>query len=132
VVQLHVDGMLAAYEAWLAAESLPPLTPWDGVRRAPWDTTQDLALPMTLDGTFAGVSTLVALGAVLRDRLRRRGEYRGLDLTTGSGSLKRPWLASLPPALKCGPDAESTPASRASLAKRTARSSSSPYMEIRT
>jgi hypothetical protein len=67
-LQHHVDRMLAAYEGWLAAESLQPVTPWDGVRRAPWDLTQDLALPITLDGTFTGVSTLVVLGAALRDR----------------------------------------------------------------
>ena len=67
-LQHNVDRMLAAYEGWLAAESLPPVTPWDGVRRAPWDPTQDLALPTTLDGTFTGVSTLDDLGAALRDR----------------------------------------------------------------
>jgi hypothetical protein len=67
-LQHHVDGMLARYEAWLAAEVLPPVTPWDGVRRAPWDPSQDLPLPSSLDGTFTGVSTLVSLGSELQNR----------------------------------------------------------------
>lgn len=65
----HVDRMLATFEQWLVDEELPPLTSWDGVRRAPWDPALDLALPATLDGSFTGVSTLADLGVALRDRL---------------------------------------------------------------
>lgn len=65
----HVDRMLAAYEAWLATEGLPPVTPWNGVRRAPWDPSQDLALPAALDGSFTGITALTDLGDALRDRL---------------------------------------------------------------
>lgn len=65
----HVDRMLPAFEQWLVDEGLPPLTSWDGVRRAPWDPALDLALPASLDGTFTGVATLADLGAALRDRL---------------------------------------------------------------
>jgi hypothetical protein len=65
----HVDRMLPALEQWLVDEGLPPLTSWDGVRRAPWDPALDLALPATLDGSFTGVATLADLGAALRDRL---------------------------------------------------------------
>jgi hypothetical protein len=31
----YLDRMLPAYEAWTSAEGLPPVTPWDGTRRAP-------------------------------------------------------------------------------------------------
>ena len=64
----HVDGMLVAYEAWLVAEALPPVTSWDGVRRAPWDSAQDLALEPALDGSFTGVTSVEQVGASLRDR----------------------------------------------------------------
>lgn len=64
----HVDRMLAAYEAWLAAEGLPPVTPWDGTRRAPWDPVQDLPPGTDLDGSFTGIATLDQLGAALRTR----------------------------------------------------------------
>jgi len=64
----HVDKMLAAYEAWTVAEALPPVTPWDGVRRAPWDATLDLPLPAALDGSFTGVATLTDLGDELATR----------------------------------------------------------------
>ena len=57
----HLDRMLAAYETWLAVEGLPPVTPWDGVRRAPWDPAQDLALTAALDGSFTGVANLTDL-----------------------------------------------------------------------
>lgn len=65
----HVDRMLPAFEDWLADQELPPLTSWNGVRRAPWDPALDLALPPSLDGSFTGVATLADLGVALRDRL---------------------------------------------------------------
>lgn len=64
----HVDSMLPAYEAWLAAHNLPPIVPWDGTRPAPWDPAQDQPLPASLDGSFTGVTTLDQLGSALRQR----------------------------------------------------------------
>ena len=54
--------MLVTYEAWLAAEGLPPVTSWDGVRRAP-SHDADLPLPAALNGSFTGVADLADLGA---------------------------------------------------------------------
>ena len=64
----NIDQMLAALDAWLASQGLPPVTPWDGVVRAPWDSAQNLPLGSDLDGTFTGITTVEQLGQVLRDR----------------------------------------------------------------
>src|SRR5215471_17060624 len=61
----YLDQMLAAYEAFLAAEQLPPAIAWDGVRRAPWDSSLDLALGSDLNGSFTGISSLNDLGNAL-------------------------------------------------------------------
>jgi hypothetical protein len=65
----HVDRMLATYTSWLIGEALPPTAAWDGVRCAPWDSSLDLPLPPSLDGSFTGVTTVDQLGNALRDRL---------------------------------------------------------------
>jgi hypothetical protein len=65
----YLDRMLPAYEAWTVAEGLPPVTAWDGTRRAPWDATQDLPPGPDLDGSFTGIADLNALGSALRARL---------------------------------------------------------------
>src|SRR5262245_37948384 len=65
----HVDRLLPAYEAWLGSERLPPVTPWNGVRREPWNPSSDAALGPDLDGSFTGVTSLETLGVALRNRL---------------------------------------------------------------
>lgn len=85
--------MLAAYEGWLAAESLPPVTPWDGVRRAPWDPTQDLALPTTLDGTFTGLDARRPRRGFTRPLPRRRERRVGAErLWPAEGAVQLPLL----------------------------------------
>jgi hypothetical protein len=64
----YLDRMLPAYEAWTSAEGLPPVTPWDGTRRAPWDSTEDFPPGPDLDGSFTGIATLNALGSALSTR----------------------------------------------------------------
>lgn len=65
----HVAQMLPAFKTWLASESLPPITAWDGTRPAPWDSFEDIPLPLSLAGGFPGIASLEDLGAALRDRL---------------------------------------------------------------
>src|SRR5215210_8440353 len=66
----HVDAMLPAYESWLASRNLPPVTPWDGSRPAPWSSASDIPVPVGLDGNFAagGITTLDQLGTALKNR----------------------------------------------------------------
>jgi hypothetical protein len=64
----YLDRMLAAYEAWVAAEGLPPVTPWDGVRPQPWNPALTVALGPDLDGSFIGIGNLDQLGTALRTR----------------------------------------------------------------
>lgn len=63
----HVDNMLSAYESWLASNNLPPVTVWDGVIPRPWDPSDNVPLPVELDGSFTGVSSVDDLGEALRD-----------------------------------------------------------------
>lgn len=66
----HVDRMLPAMEGWIASLQLPPVTSWNGVVRAPWDSpATDLPVPASLGPGFPGITTLDQLGVALRDRM---------------------------------------------------------------
>jgi hypothetical protein len=71
-VDNNPNSMLAAFEAWLQANNLPPLILWDGVNWAQYAPTDDLnqgistPLPAGLDGSFAGITTLEQLGLTFK------------------------------------------------------------------
>ncbi|HEX6077752.1 MAG TPA: hypothetical protein VFZ32_21145 [Micromonosporaceae bacterium] len=66
----HLDRMLPAFESWLVAGQLPPLTAWDGQFPTPWDPTNTVPLTGGLNGTWTGIATLDDLGAALAARLK--------------------------------------------------------------
>lgn len=83
----HVDSMLTAYRAWLATNHLPPIVPWDGTDTRPWDVGIEVPLPLSLDGSFTGVSTLDNLGVELRNRFNAVSS----SAQELGGSLKAPF-----------------------------------------
>jgi len=85
----YLDRMLAAYETWVAAEGLPPVTPWDGTRVAPWSPASDIPPGPDLDGSFTGIATLDQLGTALRTRYTTISGFGGAAEL--SGLLKAPF-----------------------------------------
>lgn len=63
----HLDRMLPAYENWRATHYLPPIVAWKGTQPAAWDSTQDIALPPSLEDSLTGITSLDQLGVALRD-----------------------------------------------------------------
>lgn len=72
----HVGQMLPAFEAWLVADGVPPLLPWDGTVISPWPGATGITsvpVPASLEGSFTGITTEAQLSAALHNRLAALG-----------------------------------------------------------